>query len=488
MKKKVVSYIRVSTAEQTKGFSFDAQRKVLDDCAEARKLHIVKEFVESESAFKAKSRPGFQSMLDYLRDHASSIHGVIVYKIDRLARNLTDFAAVHEMAGITIISATEPEFEGSSGSMLAGMNAVYARYFSEQLGERTSLGMRTKAEKGLWPSTAPIGYLNGPEKSGILSDPATAELIVSLFVEFVTGRLSLKDAASWAVSAGLKGRRGGKITRSQIHSILRNPIYYGDFVWKEKQYQGLHTPLISRALFDRVQERLDSRSHPKKPQQFPFRGLLQCGFCGCKITAERKKKTNREYVYYHCTNGKGKCKQPYVREENLGLRLASIVDAIHLSEEQIGFLMRQLARDSEEQIEKRKARIQKFEKERITILNRRDKTYTDKIDGKIAEEMWLRLDQQWEEKIDWIDGQIICLRAITDPQLDKAKATFELLKRAPELYIRQTDGERACLLKELLSNCIMKGETLVPIYNKPFDAVAVGVQTGDWYPRQDSNL
>ena len=92
----------------------------------------------------------------------------------------------------------------------------------------------------------------------------------------------------------------------------------------------------------------------------------------------------------------------------------------------------------------------------------------------------MRLDRQWEEKIDWINAQIIGLRSITEPRLDKAKATFELLQRAPELYMRQTGGERARLLKELLSNCIMKGETLVPIYNKPFDAVAVGVQTGDW--------
>ena len=337
MKKKVVTYIRVSTEEQTKGFSIQAQKKVLGDCAEARNLRIVKEFVESESAFKAKTRPGFQDMVEYLIKHAGTVYGVLVYKIDRLARNLTDFATINEMDGIEIISATEPSLSGSSGSMLAGMQAVFAKHFSEQLGERTSLGMLTKAEKGLWPSTAPIGYLNDSDTRGIVPDPAKADLISELFSEFATGKLSLVDAARWADEIGLIGQRGGKLSRSQIYSTLTKPIYYGDFMWKGKLYNGIHSPLVSRQLFDRVQDRLTSRSHPKKPQRFPFRGILECAFCHCKITAERKKKNSKEYIYYHCTNGKGKCEQPYVREEALSLRLGSVVEAVSLTEEQVAF-------------------------------------------------------------------------------------------------------------------------------------------------------
>ena len=149
--------------------------------------------------------------------------------------------------------------------------------------------------------------------------------------------------------------------------------------------------------------------------------------------------------------------------------------------------MKHLSRDSEERIQSRKNRIQKLKRKKAAIQDHRDKSYTDKLDGKITEERWLRLDGDWESKMARIDSQIELFSAITEPQLDKARDTFELLQRAPELYYRQNSAERARLLKSLLSNCLVSGDKLVPIYNKPFDAVAVGVQTGDWYPREDSN-
>jgi len=68
------------------------------------------------------------------------------------------------------------------------------------------------------------------------------------------------------------------------------------------------------------------------------------------------------------------------------------------------------------------------------------------------------------------------------------QATLELLERAPVLYLRQNDEERARLLHTLLLNCRVSGETLDPVYKKPFDLVEVGLKTGNWYARRDSNL
>ena len=69
-----------------------------------------------------------------------------------------------------------------------------------------------------------------------------------------------------------------------------------------------------------------------------------------------------------------------------------------------------------------------------------------------------------------------------EPAVDEAQATFELLKRAPILYMKQTDEEKARLLKTLLSSCWMRGERLEPVYKKPFNLVVHGAETGDWYP------
>lgn len=487
MKRKVVAYIRVSTEEQAKhGFSIEAQQQVLRDYAKGNGLVIAEEFVEAESAYKP-GRPRFHDMLTLLK-RRRDLTGVLCYKVDRLARNLTDFAEVAEMVGIEVISATEPQLTGSTGEMIAGIQAVFARHFSQQLAERVSLGMRTKAERGLWPSTAPIGYLNDPETRGIIPDRAASQKVAALFDAYASGKYSLDDVAKLARGIGLRGRRGGKLSDSQVYWVLTNPIYYGEFVWKGKTYSGTHVPLVSRSLFDRVQERMGLRGHDRESQQFPFRGLLTCGYCGCRITAERHPKHGREYVYYRCTNGKGKCRQPYVRQEELGDRLAQIVDRIHLSEEQVTHLLRMLKRDTEERMRERQERIRKLSAEKAVLEGRREAGYTDKLDGKISEDRWLKLDRDWEASIDRIEGQLQLLTSIAEPRLDEAHATFELLQRAPDLYVRQNDEERARLLESMVSNCIVSGEKLVPVYKKPFDLVAEGLRSGDWYARQGSNL
>ena len=487
MKRKVIAYIRVSTEEQAKhGFSIEAQKQVLRDYAKGNDLVIAEEFVETESAYKP-GRPGFRDMLALLK-RRRDLTGVLCYKIDRIARNLQDYSALTEMMGIEIISATEKLPANSTGELMGGMQAVFARHFSQQLGERVSLGMRTKAEKGLWPSTAPIGYLNDPETKGIILDRVASERVAALFDAYASGKYSLDDAAKLARGIGLRGRRGGKLSSSQVYWVLTNPLYYGDFVWKGQSYSGTHTPLVSRSLFERVQERLGLRSYDREPRQFPFRGILTCGYCGCRITAERHPKHGKEYIYYRCTNGRGKCRQPYVRQQELGDRLAQIVDRIHLSEEQVAHLLRMLKRDTEDRIRERQERLRKLLAEKAVQEGRRDAGYTDKLDGKITEERWLKLDNDWEASIDKIGAQIQLLTSIAEPRLDEAHATFELLQRAPDLYKQQNDEERARLLESVVSNCAVSGKNLVPVYKKPFALVAEGLRSGDWYARQDSNL
>ena len=136
----------------------------------------------------------------------------------------------------------------------------------------------------------------------------------------------------------------------------------------------------------------------------------------------------------------------------------------------------------------RRERIDKLIAEKAVREKRRDAGYADKLDGKITEERWLRLDREWEAAVARIDDQLELLKSVTEPRLDEANATFELLQRAPDLYSGQNPEEQASLLRTLVSNCFVNEENLVPVYKKPFDLVAEGLRSGDWYARQDSNL
>jgi site-specific DNA recombinase len=110
-------------------------------------------------------------------------------------------------------------------------------------------------------------------------------------------------------------RTGRGLFKSEIHRLLHNPIYHGDFDWDGQHYTGVHQPLITRDTFEHVQAVMRRKPgagarYPK--QRHPFMGLLTCAKCGCAITAERKK---GRYVYYHCTNFHGECDNSYIREE-----------------------------------------------------------------------------------------------------------------------------------------------------------------------------
>jgi site-specific DNA recombinase len=484
MRRKVVTYIRVSTDEQAnKGYSIPAQQQVLRDFASGHDLEVVEAFVESESAYKP-GRPEYKRMLTFLRKRRD-VTAVLCYKIDRIARNLRDYSELSEMAGVSIISATEALPENSTGQLVGTVLAASSRYYSDQLSERVKLGMETKARKGIWPSYAPIGYLNDPDGPGIIIDPTRAVLIREVYEEYVHKNISLSDLARWATKRGLKTRLGGELRASTTHNFLTNPIYCGTIRWREGLYEGIHQPLISKALFERVQERLAGKSHPRKKRSFPFRGLLTCGYCGCAITASLKK---GKYIYYHCTGGKGKCSQPYIRQTHLSEMFLPIVEGVHMSEQHVRDLLavvREGNRNWERAIQ-RKTRVLVGRRE--LIQRRRDTAYDDKADGKITEERWLELDRRWGREEFSIDSDLELVHSGSRPSVDDVRPTLELLKRAPVLYMKQNDDGRARVLKTLLWNCEIRDEKLDPIYRTPFDLVAKGMRSANWYPRQDSNL
>lgn len=95
--------------------------------------------------------------------------------------------------------------------------------------------------------------------------------------------------------------------------MFKNPNYYGIIRFKGQIYEGKHEPIITKKLFDRVQEVLKRKSKPKSPKLKPYlyRDLFKCGECGCFITTETQKGHN----YLRCTKRKDTCSQKYVREE-----------------------------------------------------------------------------------------------------------------------------------------------------------------------------
>ena len=158
-----------------------------------------------------------------------------------------------------------------------------AKNYVDNLSEETRKGMLEKAEQGIWPSFAPLGYCNviGPDGKKIIApDPDAAPIVSKLFEWYATGTISLQEAARKAQAAGLVYRKSGaKVPVSTVHTILRNRLYTGQFEWNGKLYQGKHEPLVSVELWERVQGVMDGRfakKHRRMTHDFAFSGLIAC--------------------------------------------------------------------------------------------------------------------------------------------------------------------------------------------------------------------
>ena len=180
-----------------------------------------------------------------------------------------------------------------------------AKNYIDNLSEETRKGMNEKAEEGIWPGHAPLGYRNvaGAEGKRIIEvDPNVAPFIARVFELYATGGLSLKEVARKAREEGLVFRGSGKpVPTSTIHKILRNPIYTGRFRWKGKLYKGTHASVVGNDLWERAQRVLGThfgKRHRTATNDFAFSGFVTCGHCGCGLVGEIKKE---RYVYYHCT-------------------------------------------------------------------------------------------------------------------------------------------------------------------------------------------
>jgi hypothetical protein len=144
------------------------------------------------------------------------------------------------------------------------------------------------------------------------------------------------------IFGGFKTKNGRPLTLSNVYLILSNHFYHGTFEFLKNSnnwYQGKHTPLIGKDLFDAVQENIKEHYISKtESKEFAFTRLIKCGLCGSGITAEEKFKklkdggTNR-HVYYLCTKARNiDCKNKYINEINLIKELIEIVDTIALDE------------------------------------------------------------------------------------------------------------------------------------------------------------
>jgi site-specific DNA recombinase len=289
---------------------------------------------------------------------------------------------------------------------------------------------------------------------------------------------------------------------STLHEILRNRLYAGEFEWNGRLYEGKHVPLVSRQLWDRVQGVLDGRhakKHRRVKHDFAFSGLIACGHCGCSMVGEVKK---QRYVYYHCTGYKGKCPEPYIREEVLEEQFAGLLGQLSFDDEVLDWVRSALRESHADEKREHEAAIARLQAEYDRLQNRIHAMYVDKLDGHVDGAFFERMSAEWRAEQDHCRSEIERHQSSDQSYLEEGVRLLELARSAQRLFGNQEPREKRRLLNFLVSNCSWKNGELAASLRQPFDllvettAAATGatmdgqpnsVKSEIWLPGPDSN-
>ena len=172
-------------------------------------------------------------------------------------------------------------------------------------------------------------------KKIIEPDPDFAPVVRQMFEWYATGRHSVREITRMAPRRGPSRfvRPANPCRRAACRRCSGTGPTWANLSGTGEPTREAHEPIVSRDLWKKVQDVLDGRrvNPNRKPKRdFAFTGLVRCGHCGCSMVAEIKK---GRYVYYHCSRAKGKCPEPYTREELLEERFAELLDRLRFDDE-----------------------------------------------------------------------------------------------------------------------------------------------------------
>jgi site-specific DNA recombinase len=397
---RAVVYLRVSTKEQAErggnaeGFSIPAQREACQRKAAAIGAEVIEEFIDAGESAKTAHRPELQRMLAYLREEGATY--VICHKIDRLARNRVDDVEINvaiRSAGATLVSCTENIDETPSGALMHGIMSSIAEFYSKNLANEVIKGSIQKAKAGGTVGKAPTGYLNvrrwenGRENRTVEVDPVRGPIMRWVFEQYATGEWSLRQLLAAATEKGLTSSGGPRtaskpLSLSNFNRLLRTPYYYGLIVYRGVEYNGAHEPLISKAMFDRVQAVLQAHALSGEKQRIHnhfLKGTIFCKQCGSRLgVMNSKNRYGTVYPYFYCSGKQEKrtnCTQRTVRIEEVEERVEGLWhdEQLTLAERNAlaGFIRSELSaldRGNVEERERQQKRIEQLTSERRKLL------------------------------------------------------------------------------------------------------------------------
>ena len=252
------------------------------------------------------NRPDFQRMMESVR--AGEIDIIVIYKLDRISRNKRDFwNLAHELKQYNVIISTATQFvemQTSGGRAATGVMMDFAEYEREIDSERINGQIRAARMAGRWSSAAtPYGYAK-TQHAELIVDEEAAKRVRYIFDRYPV----IKSAKQVAIELNEKfgdKEPGHPWRTTHVYRILENIVYKGLVSYREREYKGIHTPIVTESAWAAARAvavaNLVAKDGDNRIETIAeFKGILRCGHCGGAMVPKFSMKGGRRYIYYKC--------------------------------------------------------------------------------------------------------------------------------------------------------------------------------------------
>ncbi len=446
--KKGYAYIRCSTVGQVEeGFTLENQKRAIQEYCKMHSIRLLHVYEDGGRSGRTVNRPEFQEMLKQIKE--KGIDCVLIYKIDRFARNVTDFSRIwneFKDKNINLISILEGDLSNGS-SLIPNIFASVAQWESEVNGQRTKDALMEKFKTGWQPTAPPIGYRSvggDGERKYCEIDPYTGPIIKQMFELYSTGQYSMVTLQEWLKDKNIISKNGTNISFSRINNILRNPFYYGLIRWNGQEKMGKHSPLINKQLFDTCQYILGKHRHflvRERKYDFLLRGFVYCT-CGMRLVGDYSliRSNHKKLGYYHCQKRYAPdCKQKYIQAKELERQVGEYIKKLEFSEKFIEQVKQKADDFLKTGKQNDKGTKQSLENQKTGLEIKRNRIEELVVNGTMDKETYNRKHTEVIQQIDNLQVQIDEAeeeskldRPLVDEVLNLTRNIYSTYKSAPD--------------------------------------------------------
>lgn len=331
----VVIYARISSHNQTEQ-SIEGQILECQQFAERNKYNIIHTYIDEAKSATTDNRPQFQKMIEDSK--SKKFEGILVYQLDRFARNRYDSATYKtklKKNGVRVFSARENISDDASGILMESVLEGMAEYYSVELGQKVLRGMNTNASKffynggsvplGLKLKTisVPLGANGKPINKKMYDiDEETAPIVKRIFEMYNNGN-TMADIIRYLNKLNLKTSQGKEFNKNSIRTIIMNKKHIGVYSYNGKETPDIIPQIIDDETFYQAQERLfknkEAPARARAKAEYLLTTKLFCGTCKeLMVGVSGRSQNGTQHCYYSCKNNLlHKCNRKNIKKDGI---------------------------------------------------------------------------------------------------------------------------------------------------------------------------